>query len=81
MESNKGNHLPVETIRLLLVDDEDHFRQAIARRLTKRGLAPEQAADGAECLSLLEKKAMDVVVLDVKKKPWMWSCWTSKCRV
>jgi len=56
----------MEPIRLLLVDDEDHFRQAIAKRLTKRGLAPVQAADGNECLSILEKKAMDVVVLDVK---------------
>ena len=56
----------METIRLLLVDDEDHFRQTIAKRLAKRGLAPDQAADGNECLSILEKKAMDVVVLDVK---------------
>jgi len=56
----------VKTIRLLLVDDEDHFRQTIAKRLAKRGLAPDQAADGNECLSILEKKAMDVVVLDVK---------------
>ena len=56
----------METIRLLLVDDEDHFRQTIAKRLAKRGLASDQAADGNECLSILEKKAMDVVVLDVK---------------
>jgi len=56
----------LETIRLLLVDDEDHFRQTIAKRLAKRGLASEQAANGNECLSILEKKAMDVVVLDVK---------------
>jgi signal transduction histidine kinase len=66
MESNQDKHLAVETIRLLLVDDEEHFRQAIAKRLAKRGLASEQAADGAECLSLLEEKSMDVVVLDVK---------------
>jgi len=56
----------VETIRLLLVDDEDEFRQTIAKRLAKRGLASDQAVDGNECLSILEKKAMDVVVLDVK---------------
>ena len=56
----------METIRLLLVDDEDHFRQTIAKRLAKRGLASDQAANGIECLSILEKKAMDVVVLDVK---------------
>ena len=56
----------MKTIRLLLVDDEDDFRQTIAKRLAKRGLASEQAANGNECLSILEKEAMDVVVLDVK---------------
>jgi two-component system, NtrC family, sensor kinase len=56
----------VKTIRLLLVDDEDHFRQTLAKRLAKRGLASDQAADGNECLSILDKKAIDVVVLDVK---------------
>jgi signal transduction histidine kinase len=53
-------------IRLLLVDDEDGFRQTIAKRLAKKGMVADQAADGAECLSLLEKRTMDVVVLDVK---------------
>jgi signal transduction histidine kinase len=56
----------MKTIRLLLVDDEDDFRQTLSKRLAKRGLAPDQAANGNECLSILEKKAMDVVVLDVK---------------
>ena len=56
----------MKTIRLLLVDDENQFRQTIAKRLAKRGLASDQAANGNECLSILDKKAMDVVVLDVK---------------
>jgi signal transduction histidine kinase len=53
-------------VRLLLVDDEDEFRQTLAKRLTKRGLVADQAADGEQCLKILEDKAMDVVVLDVK---------------
>jgi two-component system NtrC family sensor kinase len=56
----------MENIRLLLVDDEARFRQTTAKRLTMRGLVPEQAGDGEECLSILEKNPMDVVVLDVK---------------
>ena len=56
----------MENIRLLLVDDEIDFRQTLASRLQKRGLHPEQAGDGEECLSILEQKPMDVVVLDVK---------------
>ena len=57
------NHQP-KSIGLLLVDDEDHFRQTMAKRLAKRGLVCDQAANGNECLSILEKKSMDVVLLD-----------------
>ena len=61
-----GDNHKRQPIRLLLVDDEDHFRQAIAKRLAKRGLNCDQASNGNECLSILEKKTMDVVILDVK---------------
>lgn len=56
----------MKNIRLLLVDDEVDFRRTLAKRLTKRGIIPEQAGSGEECLSILEKNPMDVVVLDVK---------------
>jgi len=56
----------MESIRLLLVDDEEEFRRTITKRLKRRGIAPEQAGTGEECLSILEKSPMDVVVLDVK---------------
>lgn len=56
----------MEGIRLLLVDDEEQFRRTIAKRMQLRGIVPEQSASGEECLSVLEEKAMDVVVLDVK---------------
>ncbi|MGD8446165.1 MAG: response regulator [Desulfobacterales bacterium] len=55
-----------KTVRLLLVDDEDRFRLTLAKRLAKRGIASDQAANASECLSILKKKPMDVVVLDVK---------------
>ena len=55
-----------DNIRLLIVDDEEGFRAAIARRLAKRGLNSLQASDGAQCLDILGKNPMDVVVLDVK---------------
>ena len=56
----------MESIRLLLVDDENDFRQTVAKRLTKRGLDTKQAASGEECLEILKKDPVDVVVLDVK---------------
>ena len=55
-----------ETIRVLLVDDEDGFRQAIARRLIKRQMAVMQAPNGGACMEALENEPVDVVVLDVK---------------
>ncbi|MBW1772448.1 MAG: response regulator [Deltaproteobacteria bacterium] len=65
MVENFGSGLN-EDIRLLLVDDEDAFRRIIAKRLRKRGISPEEATNGEECLSILKKKPVDVVVLDVK---------------
>jgi signal transduction histidine kinase len=64
MKTDDNNQ--IKTVRLLLVDDEDRFRQTIAKRLAKRGITSDQAADANECLSILKKKPMDVVVLDVK---------------
>jgi len=56
----------MENIRLLFIDDEVNFRETVVKRLAKRGIVPEQAGSGEECLSILEKRDIDVVVLDVK---------------
>ena len=56
----------MKDIRLILVDDECHFRMALVRRLKKRGVLPREAGSGEECLSLLEKEPADVIVSDVK---------------
>ena len=60
------NKLYDNKVRLLLVDDEEGFRTAIARRLGKRGFVPVQASTGEECLEILGRDPVDVVVLDVK---------------
>lgn len=60
---NNGND---DTLGLLLVDDEDGFRTTIAKRLGKRGFVPMQASSGEECLDIVGRKPVDVVVLDVK---------------
>ena len=56
----------MQEIRVLLVDDEEDFRKTIARRLLKRGMLVKQAGTSEECLSVLEKGPVDVVLLDVK---------------
>ncbi len=53
-------------IRLLLIDDEDHFRQTLFKRLGKRGLKAHQAGSGEEGLAIMKAEPVDVVVLDVK---------------
>ncbi len=51
----------MEEISVLLVDDDEDFRRAITRRLAKRGIVPEQAASGEECISILDKKPVDIL--------------------
>ena len=53
-------------ISVLLVDDEDQFRQTVARRLERRGMQVGQAADGQACMAQLSTGRVDVVVLDVR---------------
>jgi len=56
----------IKTVRLLLVDDEEHFRNALAKRLGKRGITVLQAGDGRICLDVMAANPVDVVVMDVK---------------
>ena len=56
----------LKKIDLLLVDDEADFRRTIGKRLKKRGMLPEEAGTGEQCLAILEEHPMHVVVLDVK---------------
>lgn len=55
-----------EEMNVLLVDDEKHFREILAKRLAQRGIVSLQASDGEEALRLLEKRPVDVIVMDVK---------------
>ncbi len=53
--------------RVLLVDDEQPFVEALSKRLTKRGLEVIAAFSGLEALQIIDQdKRIDTVVLDVK---------------
>lgn len=56
----------MEKILVLLVDDEDIFRSALAKRFKMRNIDVREAESGDRCLSMMEKDIVDVVVLDVK---------------
>jgi len=53
-------------IRLLLVDDEVDFLEAMTPGLVRRGFRVSVAEDGYAALRLLSAETVDVVVLDVK---------------
>ena len=53
-------------IRLLLVDDEQEFLEAVTPALERRGLEVTAVSNGVEALALLDQWPFDVVVLDVK---------------
>lgn len=55
-----------EAFRVLIVDDEDDFRETMVARLTKRNLNVWGAESGQRALDLMEKIVFDVVVLDIK---------------
>ena len=50
---------------ILLVDDEENYRELIAKVLTKAGYEVLQAADGMGALSLLERSNVNLVISDI----------------
>lgn len=51
--------------KILIVDDDPHFRKLINVILKKEGCELVEASDGVEALSLLETVKVDLVILDV----------------
>ena len=55
-----------EKTKVLMVDDEEKFRETTSKILRKRGFDTTMAATGEEAVDILKKHPMDVVVLDIK---------------
>lgn len=53
-------------IRVLIVDDEDDFRELVVKRLINSNLYAEGAETGNRALEILKHNEFDVVVLDIK---------------
>jgi len=53
-------------IKLLIVDDETRFLNAIAQRLSKRGFDVRTASNGLDALAVARTEKFDVALLDLK---------------
>ncbi len=54
-----------EKIKLLIIDDEVDFLDAVSERLTDRGFEVTKAADGFKAMEAAGKKAYDIALLDL----------------
>ena len=54
-----------ESVRVLLVDDEPDFQEAIAFWLTSKGYQVSRASNGEAALDLIRQQPPDVIFLDV----------------
>jgi len=55
----------MDSLKVLLVDDEEDFVTTLAERLQLRGIEAQIATDGETALTLIETAPPQVVVLDV----------------
>lgn len=54
-----------QKIDLLLVDDDNDFRESVARRFMRRGYQVQEATHGEQALQLASRRQFDVVILDL----------------
>jgi adenylate cyclase len=62
---NEAGLAAVRPSRILVVDDNTSNRDLLSRRLQRQGHTVIQAEDGARALALIEKEALDLVLLDL----------------
>lgn len=55
-----------QIMKLLIVDDETRFLEAIARRLVRRGFDVRTATSGPEAIELARQEKFDVALVDLK---------------
>lgn len=57
--------MTAKPMKLLLVEDEDDFRQSCARWMRQKGHEVDDAGSGVEAIAKLEQSQFDVAVLDI----------------
>jgi two-component system chemotaxis response regulator CheY len=59
-----GESLPEPVVRVLLVDDDEHFRAWLSRLMRRLGFSVETATDGEHALEVLDQSPFDLVISD-----------------
>lgn len=54
-----------QTISVLVVDDEPSLRKVIRASLVASGFTVEEVGNGAEAIGMVERRAFDIVLLDI----------------
>jgi two-component system, response regulator RegA len=62
----KMGNIKSKKLTVLLVDDEDRFREALSRQLSVRGFNVLSAANGEDAVKMVHNNAIDVTILDQK---------------
>ncbi|HLP16396.1 MAG TPA: response regulator [Bacteroidota bacterium] len=55
-----------QNFSVLVVDDEDALRSVLSTELLSEGYVVETAPDGDDAIAILQQKAFDLVLLDIK---------------
>jgi CheY-like chemotaxis protein len=55
-----------EKISVLIVDDEASLRNTLSKILSKKGYETATAGSGFEALDMIEERAFDIVLMDIK---------------
>ena len=65
LAANEADQAAVQPSRILVVDDNASNRDLLSRRLQRQGHTVLQAEDGTVALAVIEKEALDLVLLDL----------------
>lgn len=58
--------MSAKTKRILIVEDEDNARNALARLLSREGFIVETVSNGCEALNYLRQQPVNLIVTDMK---------------
>lgn len=53
-------------MKILLVDDEDQFRESVMKQLINRNYTVHDVSSGEDAIASIQKQTVDIVILDMR---------------